>query len=119
MDFVNAEDMFGGDDDTSSDEAAEPAPPAVSDVAPVTVRSGDEKDPPSKEPAAVAAELRAARGAQEDGGDDGGKPTGKIPLFMHPPSHTCVALALEESGAERCVVATMGRSRGVCVAGLP
>ena len=94
MDSVNAENMFGGDDDTSSDEADEPAPPAVSDVAPVTVRSGDEKDPPSKEPAAVAAELRAARGAQEDGGDDGGKPTGKIPLFMHPPSHTCVALAL-------------------------
>ena len=75
MDFVDAEDMFGGDDsDTGSDEADEVDEPAVSDVAPVTVHSGDEKDPPSKEePAAVAAELRAkADGAQEDGGDDTG-----------------------------------------------
>ena len=68
---VDMDDMFGGDDsDTCSDEADEPAPPTASDVAPVTVRSGDEKDPPSKaENVAVAAELRAG-GAQEDGGDD-------------------------------------------------
>ena len=60
MDFVNAEDIFGGDDsDTSSDESDEAdTGNAVSDVAPVTVRSGDEKDLPSKEePAAVAVDL--------------------------------------------------------------
>ena len=74
MDFVDAEDMFGGDDsDTGSDEADEPDEPAVSDLAHVPVCSGDEKDPPVKEePAAVAAELRAAGGAQDDGGDDTG-----------------------------------------------
>ena len=41
-----------------SDEADEADSPAVSDVAPVAVRSGDEKDLPSKEePAAVAVDL--------------------------------------------------------------
>ena len=59
MDFVDAVDMFGGDDgDTCSDEADEADSPAVSDVAPVAVRSGDEKDlPPKEEPAAVAVDL--------------------------------------------------------------
>ena len=47
MDFVDAVDMFGGDDgDTCSDETDEADSPAVSDVAPVAVRSGDEKDLP-------------------------------------------------------------------------
>ena len=91
---------------------------AISPLAPVGAASEAAMKVASAADTAVAqAEVVTPTVSMGGGGGGGGKPTGKLPLFA--PSHTCLVLALENSGEERRVMADSGAVSRCVLPGFP